>query len=106
MNSPVDYRYRPLLRRLVDGLGSIGQRFGAGRQQFHTNKLIELACKKTGLTDFGDPPISEPLGLLCDSHEQEAKLTYAGRVAAAHHLLQLLSNRLELTQYRKQNPRR
>jgi hypothetical protein len=56
--------------------------------------LLRTAMKKTGLTDFGDDRFREPLRVLVDALEREARLNPLGRVLIRQMLLQLLTTRL------------
>lgn len=58
--------------------------------------LCARACQQTGLTDFGDPPLQEPLTRLVNSLENEADLQPLGRFLMYEHLLELLKTRLRL----------
>ncbi len=55
------------------------------------------ARRNTGLEDFGDPPIEQPLRILAESVEQEADLHPLGRFLMRMHLQSLLETRLQLT---------
>jgi len=54
------------------------------------------ACRRTGLEDFGDPPIEPALAVLVGSLEAEASLGPLGRLLMRTHLLDLLETRLWL----------
>jgi hypothetical protein len=58
--------------------------------------LMDAAAKKTGLTDFGDEGFRTGLDVLTRSLEDEARLTFLGRVAAKARLTSLLEQRLRL----------
>jgi hypothetical protein len=58
--------------------------------------LCAQACRQTGLMDFGDPPILEPLTRLVNSLERETSLHPLGRFLMYEHLLELLKMRLRL----------
>ncbi len=59
-------------------------------------KLRERAQKRTGLEDFGDPPIEPALSILTDSLERHADLHALGRFLMRGHLLGILETRLRL----------
>ncbi len=99
-----NYAHRPLLRRIVDGFGRITTRFGANRGIHEPQRLKAMAIRQTGFDDFGTPDLDPPLRLLCDDYSHESRLTFAGHLAAKHHLVQLLSNRLNLHARAKKNP--
>ncbi len=63
---------------------------------------IKLCCqarRRTGLQDFGDPPIQPALSVLVASLEEEAELSPLGRFLMRAHLLGLLETRLRLTAF-------
>lgn len=58
--------------------------------------LCARARHRTGLKDFGNPPIDEPLSVLTESLEHEADLHPLGRWLMRGHLLEMLETRLRL----------
>lgn len=66
--------------------------------------LLEEASRNTGLSDFGGDEFREPLAIFLEALEGEAKLNFVGRVLAKGDVLNLLENRLLLTDTRKRNP--
>jgi Sulfotransferase family len=60
--------------------------------------LSAEARRRTGLDDFGDPPIDPALKILADSLERESDLHPLGRFLMRLHLRGLLETRLRLTQ--------
>src|SRR6516162_4309348 len=60
-------------------------------------RLIQQARRRTGLDDFGDPPVEPALAALADSLDQEAELHSMGRFMMRMHLRDLLETRLRLT---------
>jgi LPS sulfotransferase NodH len=54
------------------------------------------ACRRTGLNDFGDPPLEPALSMLVNSLQQEADLSPLGRFLIRGHLQELLEIRLRL----------
>ena len=60
--------------------------------------LCEQARRRTGLRDFGDPPIEPALSILVNSLQLEADLHPLGRFLICAHLRELLEMRLRLTQ--------
>jgi hypothetical protein len=70
-------------------------------------KLCEGARRKTGLEDFGEPPIEPALSVLVKSLEEEADLHPLGRFLMRAHLQSILETRLRLAkawQERKEAP--
>jgi hypothetical protein len=60
--------------------------------------LCTQARRRTGLKDFGDPPVEPGLSILVNSLEREADLHPVGRFLMRVHLLDLLETRLRLGQ--------
>lgn len=60
------------------------------------HELVVRAMKRTGLDDFGDNRISEPLGVLSSALDTEARLHALGRATARAQLVGLLSTRLRV----------
>jgi hypothetical protein len=82
------------------GLRSLGLEFVSLEER----SLLEAACRETSLDDFGGDEFREPLRLVLEGLETEARLTLLGRVVARRDLLGLLTNRLRLTEDRKRHP--
>ncbi len=59
-------------------------------------RLIAQALRRAKHTDFGDPPVEEPLRRLLESLDAEARLTLIGRFSVRQYLLEMLKTRLEL----------
>ena len=66
--------------------------------------LVAEACVRTGLDDFGGETFREPLRVLLDSIESEHSLHFIGRVLARDDILNLLENRLRVTDARRRHP--
>ncbi len=60
------------------------------------DRLMASAVSGTGLVDFGDPPVDEPLAALVGALHAEARLSVAGSLGARQHLRELLEMRLRL----------
>ncbi|MGE0742495.1 MAG: sulfotransferase [Hyphomonadaceae bacterium] len=66
--------------------------------------LKAAARERTGLSDFGDAPLDEPLDVLCRSMNDEIELHALGRSYARQQLLGLLSTRLRLVDLWTRHP--
>jgi NAD(P)-dependent dehydrogenase (short-subunit alcohol dehydrogenase family) len=66
--------------------------------------LIEEAIRKTGLSDFGEPPFHTPLAKLLESIESEARLHSLGRTIMRGRILTLLENRLRIEAFVRAHP--
>src|SRR4029077_4862617 len=60
--------------------------------------LCAEARRRTGLEDFGDPPLEPALSILVDSLDLQADLHPKGRFLMRVHLLELLETRLRLVE--------
>jgi hypothetical protein len=78
-------------RSLADGLS---RRF----YLLESEALCAEARRRTGLEDFGDPPVEPALSILVNSLELQADLHPLGRFLLWVHLRGLLETRLRLTQ--------
>ena len=56
------------------------------------------ACRRTGLADFGDPPLEPALSVLLESLEHEADLSPLGGFLMRGHLQELLETRLQFNE--------
>src|ERR1700738_5525288 len=85
-------------RSLEAARRSIGDRLSRQLWSLQSGSLCEEARRRTGLEDFGDPPIEPALSILVDSLELQADLHPLGRFLMRVHLLELLETRLRLVQ--------
>lgn len=75
------------------------------RDRFDTDTLVERACDLAGSDDFGEPlGWRENLERLTDGLIHESQLSDLGVEIAVMDLVGPLTNRLRITQWRKQNP--
>ncbi|MFS8097871.1 sulfotransferase [Lentzea alba] len=72
--------------------------------ELNVSELVEKACVKTGLSDFGDDWFREPLDVLVTSLNTEASLSPLGFELTKHRLTALLSDRLRLRELQRKNP--
>ncbi|MGC9194672.1 MAG: sulfotransferase family protein [Syntrophobacteraceae bacterium] len=66
--------------------------------------LLRRAFELTGLDDMGEQPWDEPLSVLLQSIETDARLNLIGRICFRSDILRMLCNRLYLQQARKAHP--
>ena len=66
--------------------------------------LIAAAMAETGLSDLGNVPFEEALGVLIASWERDAELDEAGVEAANRTVVQTFSKRLQLVSDRTEHP--
>jgi Sulfotransferase family len=85
-------------RNLEAARSSIGDSLSRQLWSLQSGALCEEARHRTGLRDFGDPPIEPAFSILVNSLEIEADLHPLGRFLMRAHLRELLETRLRLAQ--------
>ena len=85
-------------RSLAAGWRTLGDRLSWQLWLLQSEALLTEARRRTGLEDFGDPPIEPALSILVESLELEADLHPLGRFLMRVHLRELLETRLRLAQ--------
>jgi hypothetical protein len=80
------------------GWKSLGDSLSRRLWSLRSEELCAEAKHRTGLEDFGDPPIEPALSILVNSLELQADLHPLGRFLMRVHLLELLETRLRLVQ--------
>ena len=96
--------FRPLPIRALNLLGRVLARLGVVPISLSDESLMRTACKQANLSDFGPDSFRPALAKLMDSIESDGRLTLFGRYFAQRQMLELLSHRLQLAEYRKQHP--
>lgn len=87
-------RYHPLPVRLFNGAARALNAAGLARVRLDEDLLLAEARRQTGLQHFGDEAFREPLRVLIDALEREARLTPFGRLHARTGIVESLKNRL------------
>ncbi len=96
--------YRPFPIRAINGIGRALSRGGVVPISLSPETLLRTACKQTRLTDYGSDSFRPGLTKLMESIESDGRLTLFGRYFAKRQMLELLSHRLQLVDYRKRHP--
>ena len=96
--------FRPLPIRAINSLGRTLARLGIIPIPLSDEALMRAACQQTQLSDFGPDTFRPGLAKLMDSIESDGRLTLFGRYFARRQMLELLSHRLQLVEYRKRHP--
>lgn len=94
----------PFAVRAMNRAGGAAQTFGLQPVKLDFDSLLKQARKNAGLHDFGEGDFEEPLRILLDSLEHEARLTLLGRIIARGDLLRTLQNRLGMVDLLKRYP--
>ncbi|MEM6725639.1 MAG: sulfotransferase, partial [Bacteroidota bacterium] len=97
--NPRLHHQRPIPIRLFNALKGFGM-----VKPLNANRLLDKAQKQTGLSNFGDPGIEEPLRRLIDSINKEAQLHAFGTIITEIRLLGILKTRLKAQQLFDQHP--
>lgn len=82
----------------------LADRLGFLRRRIAAERLLQIAQRRTGLTDFGDTSWLEPLQMLLDSVVAEASLSVVGRIATSWDSVRFLMNLLRLREAELQTP--
>lgn len=86
----------------MKSLALIGNKVSQRVWPLESRGLQADARRRTGLKDFGDPPVEPALSILVKSLQQEANLSPLGRFLIRGHLQELLETRLRLIEVWKQ----
>lgn len=76
----------------------------AAAPDFDVDSLVAAACAQTGLSDLGDDPWREALGVLARSLDREANLHAVGRAVQRQRLVDSLAVRLSFVEACKRSP--
>jgi hypothetical protein len=86
--------------QLLNRVGSLLERARIAQPELCAERLMRRAQRRTGLHDWGDDSALKGLGELTKALNEQARLSQAGRIAAYFNLLDQLSVRLRLIDYR------
>src|SRR5690242_7204933 len=95
--------YRTLGMRLYNGIGGRLRRWG-WRRRLSVPSILESAARWAKLSDWGDKGFQEPMRVLVDSLEDDAKLNSFGRLMTRFNLTLYAANRLRLQHALKLHP--
>ena len=90
--------------KFLRGFNRAATRLGLPRARLTADELIRLARRRSGLDDFGEWAFEEPLTVLLEAYEKEARLSAFGRVGARWDMLRFLLNLLRLREEEKREP--
>ena len=94
----------PLPVRVLNLAGRSARAAGWQPVSLDFDKLLNKARDNTGLNDFGEDDFRDPLKLLLNGLETEARLSTLGRIVARSDLLRTLENRLGLVDLLRKHP--
>lgn len=102
---PADARpYRPRALAAINRAGLALGKLGVGGGRLRASELMRAARSATGLSDFGDEAFREPLDVLVESIDDEARLHPLGRLITKTRLLAALRMRLHVQEYLRRHP--
>ncbi len=104
MMRPTDRPQSSMLLRLINAAGHRFVKNGYQWLSLDAKVLLQKACSQTGLDDYGDDSFREGLRVLLQSYEQDAELSFVGRLCVNNDAVRLLSNRLRLVEDRRRHP--
>lgn len=72
--------------------------------EFNAEQLLQKASAELALSDFGDDSFREPFAVLLHGLEHEANLNATGRFVQHERVLNILKNRLRISEYARRYP--
>jgi hypothetical protein len=90
--------------RVLNWAGRSWGRDGAAWIRLDAEGMLARAEAATGLSDWGDEPLHEPLKVLCDSIENEARFNCGGRLVVRQFMDRILQYRLLMQRDFTQHP--
>jgi Sulfotransferase family len=102
-NWTFQHPYRTVGMRLYNGIGRQLRRWG-WRHRLSPRGILASASRWAGLSDWGDERFHEPLQILVDSLEDDARLNPLGRLLTKFNLTHFAANRLRVQHAIKSHP--
>ena len=94
----------PILTTALKLADALAGRLGLLDRRFAADDFIRRARRRTGLEDFGDVDLGEPLRRFLDSCSDDACLSLIGRFATRWDVVRFLSNLLLLRAAEREHP--
>jgi hypothetical protein len=104
ITSSFDRPYRPAAIAVANRIGRALSKVGIGGRAITVQGVLSDARRKVGLDDFGDQGFLEPLEILVDSINREARLNPVGHMIIRGRILGILSNKLVAQDTIKRHP--
>ena len=99
-----DLLNRSLFLRMINAAGRRFLHNGFSWLHLDEKTLLDKACSRTGLDDFGDTSFIEALRVLLKAYEDEAEFNFIGRLCVHSDTVRMLENRLRLVADRRRHP--
>ncbi len=96
--------YRPAAIALANRIGRALWKLGIGGKPITVRRVLSDARRKVGLDDFGDEGFLEPLEVLVDSINREARLNPVGHMIIRGRIVGVLTNKLVAQDTIKRHP--
>jgi len=96
--------YRPAAIALANRIGRALWKLGIGGKPITVRGVLSDARRKVGLDDFGDEGFLEPLEVLVDSINREARLNPVGHMIIRSRIVGVLTNKLVAQDTIKRHP--
>ncbi len=96
--------YRPAAIALANRIGRALWKLGIGGKPITVRGVLSDARRKVGLDDFGDEGFLEPLEVLVDSINREARLNPVGHMIIRGRIVGVLTNKLVAQDTIKRHP--
>jgi hypothetical protein len=94
ITSGFDRPYRPAAIATANRIGRILSGVGIGGRPITVDGVLSEARRRVGMSDFGDEGFIEPLGILVDSINREARLNPVGHLIIRGRIVGVLANKL------------
>ncbi len=104
ITSRFDRPYRPAPIAVANRLGRALSKVGIGGKPITVHGVLSDARRKVGLDDFGDEAFLEPLGVLVESINREARLNPVGHQIIRGRIVGVLTNKLVAQDTIKRHP--
>jgi hypothetical protein len=104
VTSTFDRPYRPAAIAIANRVGRLLSGVGIGGGPITVDGVLSDARRKVGLSDFGDEQFLEPLEVLADSINREARLNPVGQMIIRGRIVGVLANKLVAHETIKQHP--
>lgn len=104
ITSSFDRPYRPAAIAVANRLGRLLSSVGIGGKPITVDHVLADARRKVKLSDFGDEGFLEPLEVLVDSINREARLNPVGQMIIRGRIVGILANKLVAQDTIKQHP--
>lgn len=97
--------HRPFPLRVLNATERLLNRIGKSMIDYSESACIKHAQARSGLIDFGGYDFHTPLSMLIKSCQEDANLTFAGKLYVREMITKILINRLKIENHIKKHPK-